>query len=148
MSDVVAWLDALFYIKRKRQDFLRPSPWQRKAALSCLKLTIWYSYSVSLKMEVSYVLRILQQNGSTPELMDLKVEEGFIEQPDYIISSHWGWLLFILLLACVALNLAGKGYILWFVNHMAQKRPLNTLITIDQVNRNHNLPENLSNGCT
>ena len=138
----------MYYVKRRRKDFLGPSSWQRKSALSCLKLTIWYSYSVSLKMEASYVLRIFQQNGSTPELMDLKVEEGFIEQPDYIISSHWGWLLFIVLLVCVALNLTGKGYILWFVNHMAQKRPLNTLITIDQVNRNHNLLENFSNGCT
>ena len=85
-------------------------------------------------MEASKVLKILQPNSTNQELTDLEVKEGFEEPPEYVISNQWAWLLFIFLLICVASNLAGKGYILWFVKNVALKRPLNTLITIDQVN--------------
>ena len=96
-------------------------------------------YAVSFKMENSHVLKILQPNTSTQELTELEVIEGFEEPPEYVISNQWAWLLFIFLLICIVSNLAGKGYILWFVKNVALKRPLNTLITMDQVSLQINL---------
>ena len=84
-------------------------------------------------MEANKVLKILQPNSTNQELTELTVKEGFEEPPEYVISNQWAWLLFIFLLICIVSNLAGKGYILWFVKNVALKRPLNTLITIDQV---------------
>ena len=90
--------------------------------------------TVYLVMEASHVLRIFQPNTSTEDLVELNVKEGFLELPEYVITSHlWGWILFTFLVICVSLNLAGKGYIIWFVKHVAQERPLNALITFDQV---------------
>lgn len=80
-------------------------------------------------MEANFVFVVYQPNSTVQELVEIHLEEGFVD----ITDGQRGSLLFAILLGFVALNLAGKGYIIWYVKCMAPKRPLNTLILTDQV---------------
>ena len=79
-------------------------------------------------METNFELVVYQPNSTVQELVVIHLK-GFVDNTD----GQRGSLLFAILLGFVALNLAGKGYIIWFVKWMAPKRPLNTMILTDQV---------------
>ena len=51
------------------------------------------------------------------------------------VRSSWSLLLTMALIGCAAMNFAGKIFIIWYVKFQSIKRPLNTLIILDQVSQ-------------
>ena len=91
--------------------------------------------SVSSKMKTIWFLQLFSPNSSIQEFDKVILGDDFQPHPGNVfdLSDTWAILLMTTLFGCVALHLAGKGYIIWFVKCRAQERPLNTMIMIDQV---------------
>ena len=93
-------------------------------------------------MEANYVVRFYPPNSSIEDSVQLMLEDGFEELPEYIINREWGLIVSTFLLGMVAMNLTGKGFIVWYVKYWAQTWPLNTLILVEQVHNSLKFTQN------
>ena len=61
------------------------------------------------------------------------------------LTSQWSMVFVAVLIGIVALNTAGKAFIIYFANQEALDRPLNTMVLIEQV---YFIQFKISIGCT
>ena len=89
-------------------------------------------------METNCIVNIIDSGSPTqiksencPEVVLLDFEDKSLSVINS--TSKWVKLLIASLIGCVVINLAGKIFIMWYVNCRSIPRPMNVMILIDQV---------------